>query len=153
MSCRIALFLADGGEYEELLWDNCQEAAHRHGFSVRAFWADSDSQKQVRQIQGCLSESEDQRPTIVIVSPVREIALISTAHAAASSGIGWVLLHRWATYMTHLRREVPSLPIFSVMADQDDIGRIQGRQFKTLLPHGGKIVYILGPLGTWSAIR
>jgi ABC-type sugar transport system substrate-binding protein len=153
MSGRIALFLADGGEYQELLWDNCQEAAQRHGFAVRAFWADGDSQKQLRQIQGCVNEPEDQRPTIIIVSPVREIALISTAHAAASVGIGWVLLHRWANYMTHLRREFSNLPIFSVMADQDDIGRIQGRQVKALLPHGGKIVYIRGPLGTWSAIR
>lgn len=153
MSCRIALFLANGGEYQELLWDNCQEAAQRYGFAVRAFWAESDSQKQQRQIHGCLSEPEDQRPTIVIVSPVREIALISTAHAAASLGIGWVLLHRWASYMTHLRREFSNLPIFSVMADQDDIGRIQGRQLKALLPHGGKAVYIRGPLGTWSAMR
>ena len=153
MRCRIALFLVNDGDYQELLWDNCQAAAQRHDFPVRSFWADNDSHKQLRQIEGCLSEPEDQRPTAVIVSPVREIALISTAHAAARSDIGFVLLQRWANYMTDLRREYITLPIFSVMADQRDIGRIQGSQLKALLPHGGKLVYIRGPLGTSSAMR
>jgi ABC-type sugar transport system substrate-binding protein len=153
MTCRIALFLLNSDDYQELLWDTCQEAAHRHGFPVRAFWADNDSQKQSRQIQSCLGEPEDQRPTVMIVSPIREIALISTAHAAANQGIGWVLLHRWTHYMDDLRDRFPDLPIFSVMADQEDIGRIQGQQFKLLLPEGGKLVYVRGPLGTSSAMR
>jgi ribose transport system substrate-binding protein len=153
MGCRIALFLVNDGDYQELLWDNCQEAAHRHGFPVRSFWAENDSHKQLKQIESCLNEPEDQRPTAVIVSPVSEIALISTAHTAAGLGIGWALLQRWSNYMTDLRREFSKLPIFSVMADQHDIGRIQGRQFKALLPHGGRLVYIRGPLGTSSAMR
>lgn len=153
MRCRIALFLVNDGDYQELLWDDCQEAAHRHDFPVRSFWADNDAHKQLKQIESCLSEPEDQRPTAVIVSPVREIALISTAHGAARLGIGFTLLQRWANYMTDLRREYANLPIFSVMADQRDVGRIQGRQFKALLPRGGKLVYIRGPLGTSSAMR
>jgi ABC-type sugar transport system substrate-binding protein len=153
MSCRIALFLTNAGDYQELLWDNCQEAAHKRGFPVRSFWADNDSQKQLKQIQGCLREPEEQRPTVLIVSPVREIALISTAHTAAGLGIGWVLLLRWNNYMTDLRQAFSKLPIFSVLVDQHDIGRIQGRQFKVLLPRGGKLVYIRGPLGTSSAMR
>jgi ribose transport system substrate-binding protein len=153
MSCRIALFLSNSGDYQELLWDNCQEVAHRYGYPVRAFWADNDSQKQLKQIQGCLREPEDQRPTVLIVAPVREIALISTAHTAARMGIGWVLLLRWINYMTDLREEFPALPIFSVAVDQHDIGRIQGRQVKALLPGGGKLIYIRGLLGTSSAMR
>jgi ABC-type sugar transport system substrate-binding protein len=153
MGCRIALFLINDGDYQELLWDKCQEAAQEHGFAVRSFWADNDAQRQRKQIEGCLNEPEDQRPTVVMVSPVSEIALISTAHSAARLGIGWVLLQRWSNYMTDLRRDHPSLPIFSVMADQRDIGRIQGRQFKALLPRGGLLVYIRGPLGTSSAMR
>jgi ABC-type sugar transport system substrate-binding protein len=141
------------GDYQELLWDDCLETAHRHGFPVRAFWADNDSQKQIKQIQTCLNEPEEQRPNVVIVSPVREIALISTAHAAVGRGVGWVLLLRWSDYVNELRQEFPRLPIFSVTVDHHDIGRIQGRQFKALLPLGGKLVYIRGPLGTSSAMR
>jgi ABC-type sugar transport system substrate-binding protein len=152
MGVRIALFLMNSGDYQELLWNDCLQAARRHGFAVRAFWADNDSQKQAKQIQACLSEPEDQRPTVVIVNPVREIALISTAHAAAGLGVGWVLLLRWSNYLTDLREEFAHLPIFSVMADQREVGRIQGRQFKALLPRGGELVYIRGPLGTSSAM-
>jgi ABC-type sugar transport system substrate-binding protein len=153
MACRIALFLVNSGDYQELLWDNCQEAAQRYGFPVSAFWADNDSQKQLKQIQGCLREPEDQRPTVLIVAPVREVALISSAHTAARLGIGWVVLLRWANYMADLRQEYSHLPIFTVTVDQHEIGRIQGRQFKALLPGGGKVVYIRGPLGTSSAMR
>jgi ribose transport system substrate-binding protein len=153
MTCRIGLFLMNDGDYQELLWDDCLETARRYDLPVRAFWAENDSQKQIKQIQACLSEPEDQRPTVVMVSPVREIALISTAHAATSLGIGWVVLLRWSDYLTDMRQEFPTLPIFSVMTDQHDIGRIQGRQVKALLPQGGTLVYIRGPLGTSSAMR
>jgi ABC-type sugar transport system substrate-binding protein len=153
MSFRLALFLMNSGDYQELLWDDCVRAAHPRDVAVRAFWADNDSQKQLRQIQSCLSEAEDQRPTVLLVSPVREMALISTARVAASLGIGWVLLLRYSDYLNALRSEFPDVPIFSVTADQREVGRIQGRQFRALLPRGGQLVYIRGPLGTSSAIN
>lgn len=153
MSCRIALFLHNEGEYQELVWDDCQGAAHRHGFAVRSFWADNDSQKQSKQIHACLAEREDLRPNVVMVSPVREVALSSTAYAAASSGIGWVFLLGWNNYIADLHRDFSKLPIFAVTVDQHEIGRIQGKQFKALLPKGGKVVYIRGPHGTSYAMR
>jgi ABC-type sugar transport system substrate-binding protein len=152
MALRIALFLMNSGDYQELLWDDCVRSAHKHGAAVRAFWADNDSQKQLKQILACLGEAEDQRPTVFLVSPVREIALISTARTAASLGVGWVSLLRYSDYLSALRKEFPSVPIFSVMADQREVGRIQGRQFRALLPKGGDLVYVRGPLGTSSAI-
>src|SRR5580693_10645271 len=118
MSSTIALFLMDGGDYQRLLWSDCLLAAERHGFPVRAFWADNDCRKQLRQIQGCLNEPEATRPTVILVSPVREIALISMAHLAAHLGIAWVQLLRWSDYLAPLRLELPHVPIFSVMADQ-----------------------------------
>jgi ABC-type sugar transport system substrate-binding protein len=153
MLCRIALFLMNSGDYQELLREDCLEAARRYGFSVKVFGADHDPRKQVEQIQACLSEPENQRPTVVIVNPVREITLLSSAYAAARLGIGWVQLMRWSAFVLDLRQTFPALPIFSVMTDQHEVGRIQGRQFKALLPHGGELVYIRGPLGTSSAMR
>jgi ABC-type sugar transport system substrate-binding protein len=50
-----------------------------------------------------------------------------------------------------LRQEYPQLPIFSVLCDQHEIGRIQGWQYRALLPRGGELLYIRGPLGTSSA--
>jgi ABC-type sugar transport system substrate-binding protein len=153
MSCRIALFLHNEGEYQELVWDDCQRAAYRHGFPVRSFWAENDSQKQSKQIHACLAEREDLRPNVVMVSPVREVALSSTAYAAAGLGIGWVFLLGWNSYVADLHKEFSKLPIFAVTVDQHEIGRIQGQQFRALLPKGGKLVYIRGPLGTSYAMR
>ena len=153
MECRIALFSSEGGEYQMRLRDDCNEAARRYGFPMRSFVADNDAQKQVVQIETCLREPPDRRPTVVIVSPVREIALLSVAHAAARAGVGWVVLLRWSDYVLDLREAFPHLPIFVVMPDQTAIGRIQAQQFKALLRRGGEVVYIRGPLGTSSAVR
>ncbi len=152
MRTSIAIFLANDGDYQEALWDTGLRAAERHGLPVCGFWADNSARKQLRQIEACLNEPDDRRPTVMIVSPVREITLISAAHAAANLGVGWVQLQRWSDYVSDLRRKFPGLPIFVVTADHEAIGRIQGRQFKVLLPNGGKLVYVRGPLGTSSAM-
>jgi len=150
---RIALFSMDRGDYQELIREDCVTTARRHGFSVQVLVADNDADRQVRQITTCLGEPPERRPTAIIVSPVREVTLLNTARAAARLGIGWAMLLRWCDYIRDLRMEFPGLPIFTVMADQHEVGRIQGRQFRALLPHGGEAVYIRGPLGTSSASR
>src|SRR5260370_18916237 len=58
-------------------------------------------------------------------------------------GIGWALLNREASYLGELQRM--SKPSFCVTVDQEEVGRIQGRQFGALLPKGGLVLYILGP--------
>jgi serine/threonine-protein kinase len=151
--CLLALFSMDDGEYQELLREDFIKTARGYGFPTRVFRADNDSEKQVAQIQECLRESPARRPTVIMVSPVRENPLLSTAHEAARLGVGWVVLNRWWDYVSRLRAEFQHLPIFSVVADQKEIGRIQGRQLLALLPRGGELVYIQGPLGTSSAQR
>jgi ABC-type sugar transport system substrate-binding protein len=147
---RLVLFNHNDADYQQMLREDCLETAKRHALSVRTYSAANDSAKQVEQIQACLREKE--LPHALLVSPVREAALLGAAYAAARAGVGWVLLGRWSAYMADLREEFPRLPIFSVAADQREIGRIQGMQFRALLPHGGEVVYIRGPLGTSSAI-
>jgi ABC-type sugar transport system substrate-binding protein len=143
----------DDGEYQELLRDDFLKTARGYGFPARVFRADNDSQKQVAQIQECLREPPDRRPTVMMVSPVREGPLLSTAYEAARLGVGWVVLSRWWDYVNDLHDEFSDLPIFSVVADQTEIGRIQGKQLLALLPRGGELVYIQGPIGTSSAVR
>ena len=150
---RLALFQMNDGAYQRLLLEDCLREARRHDFTVRAFSADNDLDTQLEQIKRCLSEPTATRPTAILVVPVRDAALLPTAYAAAQLGIGWVLLGRWTVYMARLREEFPRLPVFSVAADQQEIGRIQGRQFRALLPSGGDLLYIRGPLGISSAKR
>jgi len=47
-------------------------------------------------------------------------------------GIGWALLNREDDYLTELRNT--DKPAFCVTVYQEDVGRIQGRQFGALLP-------------------
>src|SRR5947209_20391938 len=66
---RIGYFAMDGGEYQELLKDDCSQMAAQRGFGFRAFQASGNAMKQVAQIQACLREPTDRRPTLVVVSP------------------------------------------------------------------------------------
>jgi ABC-type sugar transport system substrate-binding protein len=64
-----------------------------------------------------------------------------------------VLLNRWSDSLVDLHRQFSHLPVFCISVDQYEVGRIQGRQFKALLPGGGELLYIRGPVGTSSAMR
>jgi ABC-type sugar transport system substrate-binding protein len=151
--CRVALFLRDESDYQDVLRDDCAQVARRYGFPLLVSAADNDPGRQLDSIQYCLARPEAERPNVILVSPVRETSLLPAAHAAARMGIGWVLLGRWCPYVASLRAEFSQLPIFAVLADQREIGRIQGRQAKALLPLGGELVYIRGPLSTFSATQ
>jgi ABC-type sugar transport system substrate-binding protein len=152
-SREIVFFQRGDGEYQDLLRQDCTDASRRHGFEVRVFSANNDSAKQVLQIQASLDAAKDRKPVAFIVCPVREAALFSVAHAAARAGIGFVVLLRSSAYVSDLHDEFAEVPIFCALCDQWEIGRIQGRCFRELLPNGGEVVYIRGPLGTSSALR
>ena len=64
--------------------------------------------------------------------------------AAAAAGIGWVVLNRLADYVHELRRNY-KVPVFAVSADNEEVGRIQGKQLDRFLPQGGSVLYIQGP--------
>jgi ABC-type sugar transport system substrate-binding protein len=152
LNLRIALFLrAIGNEYQELVREDCRTAAVRHGLVVREMDAANDAARQIQQIQDCLSEPASLRPRAILVSPVEESGLRPLARDAARLGIGWVSLNRACDYLAPLRREFPAVPLFSVHPDQDQVGRIQAYQLRVLLPAGGRVAHIQGPLGTTSA--
>ena len=150
----IALFLqSQKNDYQQLLREDCRAAAKRHGMSVRTFSADHDPARQAAQICGVLAEGKRSRPDVMLVSPVREADLPGLASEAGHQQVGWVLLNRWSDSLPELRRRYPMLPIFSVTPDQYEIGHVQGRQFRSLLPKGGEVVYVRGRPGTSSAER
>ncbi|MGA2450533.1 MAG: substrate-binding domain-containing protein [Polyangiaceae bacterium] len=149
----MALFLMNDGEYQKLNREEFIEAAARLGVAVENSSAAGDSARQADQIVSCLIRDESTRPNAILVSPVREAALVGAAHRAARLGVGWVLLGRWNSFINDMREEFPRLPIFCVTADQVEIGRIQGRQILALMPNGGELVCICGPLGVSSVTR
>jgi ABC-type sugar transport system substrate-binding protein len=91
------------------------------------------------------------RPDLILVSPVREQLLSTVLRAAARAGINWGFLTRWLDDIPELRREYPDLDVFSVSANQVEIGRLQGQQLATLRAPDAELIYISGPAGTSSA--
>jgi ribose transport system substrate-binding protein len=123
---------------------SAEQAARKVGAEVQIVYADNDAITQSTQILKAIQSDENQRPDAVVFEPVGGTALPQVARAAASAGMGWAVLNRDASYIPELRGS-SSAPIFGVSSDHLEIGRIQGRQFAALLPHGGSIFYIQGP--------
>jgi ribose transport system substrate-binding protein len=134
----------DDNDYQMEQAQSAEQAARKLGVDAQIIYADNDAITQSTQILKALQSDENQRPDAVIFEPVGGTALPQVARAAASAGVGWAVLNREANYLPELRK-TSSAPMISVSSDHLEIGRIQGRQFAILLPHGGAILYIQGP--------
>jgi ABC-type sugar transport system substrate-binding protein len=149
---RISLFLRQvGNEYQDLVGEDCRTAALRHGLILNEDDAENDSARQVRQILDSLRAPAALRSKAILVCPVEDTSLRSVAREAVRSGVAWVSLNRSYEYLADLRREFPRTAVFSVQPDQVQIGRIQAEQLRIILPKGGEVAYIRGPLRTVSA--
>jgi ABC-type sugar transport system substrate-binding protein len=150
----MSLFLlSSDNAYQNLLRKDAEAAAARHEVALTIISADNDPNLQALRIREAIQLPADKRPDAILVAPVNEAWLAPEAQAAAELGVGWVLLNRHGSYLPDLRRAHPKLPLFSVYVDQYQIGHIQGRQFKILLPDGGNLLYVQGPLAATSAER
>jgi ABC-type sugar transport system substrate-binding protein len=149
----IGLFLRSlENDYQQRLRDDALEKAVHLGFRVKVFSAHNDPAKQTGQITKAMGAEKDELAA-VLVSPVFDESLAEAARTAGSAGVGWALLNREASYLDSLRTDYPQLPIFSATPDQVEIGRLQARQAKAVMPSGGHVLYIRGPANTSSARR
>jgi len=127
-----------------------EQAAKRLGVEVQIIHADNDSVTQSQQLLKIIQSRNEALPDGIIFEPVGGTALPQVARAAAIAGIGWVVLNRDVEYIPELRKAY-RVPAFSITSDHEEIGRIQGRQFAALLPHGGAVLYIQGPTENLAA--
>jgi ABC-type sugar transport system substrate-binding protein len=129
---------------------NAEAAAKRLGVEVQIIHAENDSVNQSQQLLKIIQSRTQALPDGIIFEPVGGTALPQVARAAAMAGIGWVVLNRDAEYIAELRKAF-QVPVFSITSDHEQIGRIQGRQFAAILPHGGSVLYIQGPSESLAA--
>ena len=129
---------------------SAEETANRLGVTVQIIYADNDSIAQSQQLLKIIQSRSDSHPDGVIFEPVGGTALPQVARAAASAGIGWVILNRDVDYTSELRK-AHRVPVFAITSDHDEIGRIQGRQLGALLPKGGSVLYVQGPSESLAA--
>jgi ABC-type sugar transport system substrate-binding protein len=119
-------------------------AAAEQGVDAQIVYADSDPITQSTQVLKAIQSDPAHRPNGIVIEPVGATSLPQVAKTAATAGIGWALLSREAEYTRDLRKS-SAAPVFSVSADQIEVGRIQGRQIAALLPRGGSVLLIQGP--------
>lgn len=144
----VASFLTKDNEFQLLQADDAARAAARAGIEIEVVFADNNPVEQIQQLFRFVHAPAEARPRAIVVETVSGEGLERVARNAVQAGIGWVLLNRNVAYLRELRSRFPQLPIATVTTDQVEIGRLQGRQFRTLLPAGGSVLYVQGPSDT-----
>jgi len=134
----------DDNDYQIEQSEAAQQAANKTGVEVQIIHAHNDAITQSTQILKAVQAPKQLQPDAILFEPVGGTALPQVAKAAATAGIGWVVLNRDANYIEELRK-ISAAPIFSISSDHVEIGRIQGRQMAALLRGGGSVLYIQGP--------
>jgi ABC-type sugar transport system substrate-binding protein len=120
-------------------------ASRSAGLTVDVFYAENDSRVQREQMFAYLRRTP--APAGVVVAPVDDSGLRFVAQEAARNGVAWSMLNRTPPWLEETGRECKGL-CFAVAADQPAIGRIQAEQYRALLPKGGTVLYVTGPLAT-----
>ena len=149
----VASFLSRDQEFQLLQAEDARAAAARHGLELEVLFADNNAIEQIQQLFRFISLPQGERPAAIMVETVTGEGLERVARNSVQAGIGWVLLNRNVGYLQELRGKFPSLPLSSVGTDQHEVGRIQGRQFRALLPGGGSVLYVQGPPDTSAALE
>jgi ABC-type sugar transport system substrate-binding protein len=135
-------------EFQALQAEDAHATARRLGLEVEVLFADNNAVLQIQQLFRCVHAEEASRPAAIVTETVTGEGLERVARNAVKAGVGWVLLNRRVAYLDALRRERADLPVAVVGTDQEQVGRIQAGQFRALLPQGGVVLYLQGPLDT-----
>jgi len=147
----IVSLLTKEQEFQVMQAADAERAAARAGFDIEVLYANNNTALQQERLYHFVHAPERSRPAAIVAQTVSGEGLPRVARDAVNAGIGWVLLSTDAPYIESLHAEFSALPIFVVTTDQLSIGRIQGRQFRSLLPSGGNIIYIQGRADTSAA--
>ena len=142
----VALTTRDN-DYQAEQSASATEVASRLGVKINVIYADNNAVNQCQQLVKIIQDKA-QRPDAILVEPVGT-PMYQVAKAAVAAGIGWGILNREADYIPELRRTAP-VPVFAVSPDQEEVGRIQGKQLAAFTSEGN-ILYIEGPSASSAA--
>lgn len=120
-------------------------AGRRHGMVVTVLFAENNALEQIHQIYKFVHAPEAERPLAIIVEAVSQDGMERLGRNALKAGIGWIDQQWRLPYIHNLRRERPTALLASVSVDEEEIGRLQARQVKTLLGGEGAVLVCQGP--------
>lgn len=128
----------------------------RSGFPLRVevCHALGDEKRQMQQIEeGRVAQVH---PDLFIVIPINKdgVYTILSQIVSAREDVTCVFLHQPLTRMHLSARDDHRGRLFSVTADQKEIGRLQARQFAALLPDGaGDVLYVQGRQNSYATAQ
>jgi len=134
--------ITEDNDYQLEQAASAQSAARELGADVQIIYANNDAVQQTQQILSFIQEPS-KRPDAILVEPVGT-GMPQVAKAAVTAGIGWVVINSGVDYLSELRQHV-LVPVFSVVSDNEAIGKIQGQQIASILGDEGCVLYIEGP--------
>ena len=151
---RIVVSLPDQeNEFQLMQAADARAAGQRTGLDVEVVFCENNAVQQIQQLYSFIHAPEDRRPAALVVEAVSSEGMERVARNAVKAGIGWVM-QQWKTeYLAGLRAQHPKVPVVSVAVDEEEIGSIQARQVRALLPKGGGILVVQGPIDSSSATR
>lgn len=142
----VVSLITNDNDYQREQAAAAQEAANRLGVEIQTLFADSDAINQSQQLLQII-----QAPTAaadaILVEPAGRTGFPKVAQAAVTAKIAWVILNSEVDYLSGLR-STSAIPVFAVSPDNEEVGRLQGRQLAAILPAGGSVLYLQGPSGT-----
>ena len=134
----------DDNDYQIEQTSAAQHAAGKLGVDLEILYARNDGIVQSQQLLNSIQSTTASRPDAIMFEPAGSTTHPQVVRAAATAGMGVVLLNHEADYIAELRRQF-HVPAFAITSNHTEIGRIQGQQLGTLLPKGGNVLYIQGP--------
>ncbi|HEY5282112.1 MAG TPA: sugar ABC transporter substrate-binding protein [Polyangia bacterium] len=147
----IGLFLrSNDNDYQQRLKEVGLREAKKQGFEIAIESAQNDANRQVEQIHAAIKNAANTKLAAILVSTVRDDVLPDMVREAAEAGIDWALLNE-GMFIDEIRAQYPNRAIFVVTPDQLEIGRIHGRQVRTLVGNAGKVLCVTGPLNAVTA--
>jgi ribose transport system substrate-binding protein len=132
-------------EFQQLQAKDARATAARLGLQAEVSFAEGHAVVQIQQLFKHIHAPEAERPVAIVVETVTGEGLERVARNAVKAGIGWILVNARVSYVDELRQAHPGLPIAMLGSDQREVGRIQGRQCRALLPDGGNVMCVQGP--------
>jgi ABC-type sugar transport system substrate-binding protein len=147
----VVALLTEDQEFQQMQATDAREAGARLDLEVEVLFAENNAIVQIQQLFHAVHAPEEARPAAIVVEAVALAGMERVCRNAVKAGIGWVMLNGTMVVIDELRREHPEVLVSSVLADDVEIGRIQGRQARALLPSGGALLLVQGPPETPSA--
>jgi ABC-type sugar transport system substrate-binding protein len=135
--------ITEESDYQREQSESAQQAARRLNVDLQISYADNDAIKQSQQLFEEIQNPASQ-VNALILEPAGSTAFPQVAKAAVAAGMGWVVMNREDGSISELRTQA-KVPVFAVSADQEETGRILGKQIGILLPAGGNVLCIQGP--------